>query len=212
MQKYCDELWVSTNYLVDKYQAKYQNWTVRQIPIRTAAKLQSNKQAVWVCYHGSAAHQLEFEWLQSLVGKLQQQTEQTWFEVFGDNAVLKQFRHVERVQVLHPMSWASYLDYTQSVQRDIGLVPLLPDPFNKARSICKFFDITRMGAVGIYSNVSPYDEFIEDGVDGFLVDNDEELWIEKINYLIQNPEVRKQMADNAQLRLQGMMEQDAIKE
>ncbi|MGK3539499.1 hypothetical protein ACSLOP_30130, partial [Escherichia coli] len=41
-----------------------------------------------------------------------------------------------------------------SQQADIGLAPLLMSKFNAARGGVKFYDFVRMGAAGIYSNVS----------------------------------------------------------
>lgn len=200
----CDEIWVSSQYLANKYAETWQ--AVRLITPFAIPELQQIKQPCWVCYHGSASHQSEFEWLAPLVTKLQKETEQIRFELFGDHSVLKQFRAVPRTSVIHPMSWENYLDYTQSVKRDIGLVPLLPDPFNSARSICKFYDLTRMGAVGIYSNVAPYKGFIEQGVDGFLLENNPEQWIKTIRYLVENPEVKEKMLKAAQDRVKKMME------
>lgn len=197
LTKQCHAFWVSTQYLLNKYHAH----NPQLIAPQTSPSLQNNQATTWICYHGTASHQAELAWLSNVISGLHKTTQNSRFEVFGNHDVLKQYRHIDRVQVVHPMSWANYLHYTQSVQRDIGLVPLLPEPFNAARSMCKFFDLTRMGAVGIYSKVTPYKEFIRHEVDGFLLDNDPALWIKTIQYLIDNPNITQQMQQQAQLRL-----------
>lgn len=197
LEKNCSEFWVSTPYLAQKYP----HWQARVLQPHPAEEIQQQHEAFWVCYHGSASHQDELTWLQPLVAQLQDKSKNTRFELFGDHAIYKSFRTSPRVQILHPMSWDNYLDYTQSVRRDVGLAPLLPNAFNAARSISKFLDMTRMGAVGLYSNVVPYCDFIRDGVDGFLLENNYKDWLDAIEYLQNNPEVRERMALAAQERV-----------
>ena len=57
------------------------------------------------------------------------------------------------------------------------------------------------GAVGIYSNTEPFADFINNNHDGILVDNDIELWNKKINYLLENLDLRNQLLLNAQKRI-----------
>jgi len=108
------------------------------------------------------------------------------------------------VSVVHPMSWSNYLAYTGSVLRDIGLAPLLPDPFNAARGPTKFFDFARMNAMGIYSDVEPYRSFVRNGVDGVLLDNDPVIWVRTIRELADQPSRRRQMAEAARQRALAM--------
>ena len=74
---------------------------------------------------------------------------------------------------------------------DIVLNPIFNSNFNNFRSPTKFFDITRLEAVGIYSNLKPFSEFINDNHDGILLDNNIDDWTEKISYLLDNSDVRK---------------------
>jgi hypothetical protein len=127
------------------------------------------------------------------------------FELFGTHAASKLLRRVPRVSVLHPMSWPNYLAFTATRKRDIALAPLLPGAFNAARGPTKFYDYARMGAVGLYSNVSPYREFVRHDVDGLLLDNEPAAWIEAVLALASDEHRRMAMAAAATQRARDDM-------
>lgn len=196
LEALCSEFWVSSPFLAEKYK----EWNPRLLAPRP---LMSNLLAVsgaTLCYHGTASHQAELNWLVPIIAAVQSRNPDTQFEVFGDHTVNKLYRDMPRASILHPMSWANYLSYTASVRRDIALAPLLPGPFNAGRGPTKFFDFARMGAVGIYSNVEPYRGFIRDGVDGLLLENDPDLWVRTMTILAGDEPLRRRMAEAARQR------------
>jgi hypothetical protein len=81
-----------------------------------------------------------------------------------------------------PSSWFEHLFKLGLESFSIALVPLGGDEdreniaFNECKSPIKFLNYTAMGTVGIYSKVEPYMGVIEDGIDGFLVDNNYQDW------------------------------------
>ena len=192
----CNEFWVSTPYLAQKYAA----WNPKLIEPRPARASLLAGPPVWVCYHGTASHQAELDWLLPLMQQVQAQAPGTRFEVFGDHAVYKRFRELPRVNVLHPMSWPNYLDYTAGVRREIALAPLRPSRFNAGRGPTKFFDFARMGAVGLYSDVPPYRGFVRDGVDGLLLPDDPAAWVQAIVALAADGPRRDRLAAAARER------------
>jgi hypothetical protein len=196
LQKLCDEIWVSTPYLAEKYA----HLQPKLLSPMLSGKTRENKAAVQVCYHGTASHQQEIDWLLPIISAVQSRTENIHFELFGSRKVAKTFRQLPRVSVLHQMSWTHYLAFTSMQKRDIALAPLLNNRFNAARGATKFYDYARMNAVGIYSNVQPYQGFIQDDVDGFLLDNQPEKWIEKIVDLANDVQKRQQMIQAIQNR------------
>jgi len=193
----CAEFWVSTAYLADKYAARR---PVLLSPVPTPAVM-ATYEAVVVCYHGTPNHRPEMEWLLSVIDAVQSRTTHVHFELFGAPAVNASLKRLPRVSVLQPMTWPNYLAFTASQRRDLGLAPLLPSLFNAARGPTKFFDYARMGAVGLYSDRSPYKGFVEDGVDGLLIPNDPARWAEVIIDLAGNAAKRKQMAAAVQERV-----------
>lgn len=196
IESLCNEFWVSTPYLAQKYAA----WNPKVIAPRPPRESLLAAPPVWVCYHGTASHQAELDWLLPLIQRVQTDAPATRFEVFGDHAVYKRFRELPRVNVLHPMTWPNYLDYTSGVQRQIALAPLLPSLFNAGRGPTKFFDFARMGAVGIYTDVEPYRGFVRDGIDGLLLPNDPAKWQRAIVDLAADVPRRQRMADTARER------------
>jgi hypothetical protein len=58
----------------------------------------------------------------------------------------------------------------------------------------KAFEIARLGAVGIYSDVSAYNGFVEHGEDGFVLPVDRQLWEEHIVLLLQDGALRQRLA------------------
>ena len=149
---------------------------------------------VRIAYHATAAHLAELRWLVGVVAAVQERCPNTLFEIFGDRAVRRLFLDVPRVVVLHPMSWPDYLAYASSCRCDIGLAPLLPSDTNAGRAPVKFFDMARIGAAGIFSDVPPYAGFVHDGVDGVLVRNESPAWSEEIARLVSSPTRRQQLA------------------
>ena len=97
----------------------------------------------------------------------------------------------------YPLDWETF--YLDTVVRkvDIVLNPIFNSNFNNFRSPTKFFDIARLEAVGIYSNLKPFSEFIHDNHDGILLDNNVDDWTEKISYLLDNSDVRERLLVNA---------------
>ena len=196
IERVSDEFWVSSQYLADKYQ----QWGAHVVRPKVTFSVQDA--TVWVCYHGTyETHRSEIDWLFSVMQQVQHNNDNTRFELSGDSSIYKRYRLMPRVSILHPMPWPNYLNYASSVKRDIGLVPLLPNEFNAARGPTKFFDMTRLGAVGIYSDVEPYSSFIRHGVDGFLLPNQAESWVELILSLSKDKELREQMLQAAQQRI-----------
>lgn len=190
LEEMCDEFWVGSVYLAEKYSALK---PLVVDPQPSVAALTASPHTS-VCYHGTASHQTEMAWLVPVMSALLGTSPKISFEIFGDHAVNRMFRDLPGVAVIHPMSWPNYLSFTAMVRRDIALAPLLPAAFNAGRGPTKFFDFARMGAVGIYSDVAPYRGFIRDKIDGLLLPNDPELWVKTIVDLAANPMLRQQMA------------------
>lgn len=167
------EWWFSTEALGHKYQ----ELRPRVLALAPPPSLCQPRPAVRVAYHGTASHAAELAWLRTVMAEVLARHPQVHFELFGDLAVNRLYRDLPRVSVLHPMRWESYLAYTATHRADIGLAPLLPQAFNAGRGAVKFFDHTRMGAVGLYARVPPYLGFVRDGVDGVLVGPEPADWV-----------------------------------
>jgi hypothetical protein len=193
--QYCDDIWVSTAYLAKKYV----HLNPEIVSAKPSRALLETRQPVKIAYHGSSSHREEKYWLRHIVEGVLQACPSASFEIFGEHDIYKYYRDLPRVSVLHPMSWQNYLAYTKTHQLDIGLAPLLDSDFNLARGPVKFYDFVRMGAVGVYSNRAPYSDFIEQNINGILLENDPQRWVDAITLLINKEKKRAELANNAKV-------------
>lgn len=146
-----------------------------------------------IFYHGTSSHLREMRWLRDVAAGVQTRLPGAVFEVLGDTRVRDVFRGVPRVRVLNHMEWPDFLEYTSTVRHCVGLAPLLPSPFNERRTHVKFYDITRCGAVGVYSDVPVFRPIVRQGHNGILAGADKAAWIEAIRALMADPRARQEM-------------------
>lgn len=178
-------LWVSTGELQRRYAGAGAR-VCAPVYLPSAATAAPALEPVYF-YHGSGAHRRELEWLVPVVRAVQERLPVARFEVFGDARVERLFRGIARVSVLRPLRWPDYLARAGHLRYAVGLAPLLDGPFNRARAHVKLFDITRLGAAGVYSPQPAYIDSVRDGVTGLLCDNDPQAWADAIVRLFEEP-------------------------
>lgn len=209
IQSSWSKLLVSTPYLAEKYSV-FTPRLLRPVasgPLLERSWLDLNDPAlstpsespdqVRICYHGTWSHRDDMKWLAPVIAEVQRRCPSTIFEVIGGDLVAQIFKGIPRVSVLPTMPWSDYLKHTQTVHQDIGLAPLRDTLFNRGRGPIKFFDYARSGAVGVYSAGPAFSGFVANDVDGFVLENDRTLWVEKIIELVNSPQLRQRMADAA---------------
>ena len=126
------------------------------------------------------------------------------FEIVGKKEVFELYRGLPRVTVVHTLKWPAYQTFLAIPGRHVGLNPLLDNPFNKARSYTKFFDITRSGAVGIYTPGCACASVVDHGQNGLLVDSDPDAWVAAILSLTQDEDYRQTLLRNAETTMREL--------
>lgn len=197
IERVSSAFWVSTAALAEKYRS----WSPMCVPPENGVQAGDASPCVSVCYHGTASHVQEQQWLLELVQQLQQASDRTHFFIVGDAALNQRFRVLPRVTVVHPMDWPGYLAYSRSHPMDIGLAPLLPSAFNAARGPTKFFDFARLGAAGIYADVPPYRGTVRHDEDGLLVPMVMQDWVDTILALVEDAPSRVRLLAAARARV-----------
>ena len=179
-----DKVWASTPIVAARFPPN--RVTVR--PPQPIAAPSSPRPWVTIFYHGTAAHRREHAFLLPIFEQLQQRSAHTVIEVSGDHAVYRMFRGVPRLRVIHPMPWPDYLIQLHAGRYDIGLVPLLDTPFNRARSAVKAIELASAGVRGIVSRRAPYtDQAQLPGI--YLAGDDPAEWLAQILRLAGGPSV-----------------------
>ncbi|MBR9911239.1 MAG: glycosyltransferase family 4 protein [Gammaproteobacteria bacterium] len=189
------ELWVSTDWLAQKY-AAWQPEVVQ--PGSPYAEVPPVKT---VFYHGSASHSAEIRWLYPVIESVLARDPQLCFEIIGDQKVRAIFAGLPRVHVVHPMRWPAYRAFISRSGRTIGLAPLLDQAFNRSRAPTKFFDITQAGAAGIYADHAVYRGRVEHRHNGLLVPMQVEAWADAILQLSNDEALRQSLLQQARAAL-----------
>ena len=195
---FINQIWVTNKLLGEKVKQKIPN---NNINIQLL-KLDYNqkyplKKSYKIAYLGTSSHTKELYWLKTLFEKLQQQRNDCLIEIYVNKKWRNYFRSVPRIKMSYPLDWETFFFDTTTGKVDIVLNPIFHSNFNNFRSPTKFFDITRLEAVGIYSNLKPFRGFINHNHDGILLDNNIDDWIEKISFLLDNSDVREKLFLNA---------------
>jgi len=79
---------------------------------------------------------------------------------------------------------------------DIGIMPLFDNEYSRGKGGYKILQYMAMGIPSIASPVGINKELIIDGENGFLASDSNE-WVEKLIYLLDNPEIRSNMGQAA---------------
>ncbi len=179
------------NYLDDSI------WQFKQ-PVRKASDA-----TVTIGYMGSDSHTPDLSIIASVLRELLAAYEgKLKLEVWG-TPLPSELQGVEGVS-WHPSPTNIYTDFVkffQTLEFDFVIAPLADNLFNRCKSGLKFLEYSAIGAPGVYSKLPPYEDIVIDGVTGFLAGTETE-WIEKLTRLIEEPELRQNMAVAAQQTVQ----------
>ena len=195
---FLNEIWVTNKLLAEKVKQKIpkNNININLLTLKHNQNIPLKK-IYKIAYLGTSSHTKELLWLKKLFEKIQLQRNDCLIEIYVNKKWRNYFRSVPRIKMSYPLDWETFFFDTTMGKVDIVLNPIFKSNFNNFRSPTKFFDITRLEAVGIYSNISPFCDFINDNHDGILLDNNIDDWIEKISYLLDNSDVRESLFLNA---------------
>lgn len=155
--------------------------------------------SVRILFMGTPTHKPDLDLISDVLTTIvEKYRERVSFVFCGINPPEKLARF-EKTQYI-PMGINDYRLFAnkmQDVEADIAIAPLVDNLFNRCKSSIKYLEYSAIGLPGVYSKVDPYSAIINNGEEGFLVENHDE-WIEKISILIEDPARRKEMARRAQ--------------
>ncbi len=199
---FINEIWVTNKLLAEKVKQKISTNKIEIKLLKLTPKQNFPKNNFYkIAYLGTSSHTKEFIWLKILFEKIQQNRKDCFFEIYVNKKWRNYFRSIPRIKMIYPMDWETFFLDTSLGKVDIVLNPIINSNFNNFRSPTKFFDTTRLKAVGIYSNTKPYSDFINNNQDGILLENNIDNWVDKISFLLDNKELRESLYLNALKRV-----------
>lgn len=179
--------WLLPNYLDDSL------WSFK-LPSR-----HSNKTGLVIGYMGSDTHLPDLEYvspvLQSILDRF---GESIGFKFWGGHPpdVIRSHPNVEWIPLELP-NYAEFASFFSQQECDIFIAPLIDSHFNRCKSPIKFLEYSSQGVPGVYSRVVPFESVVKHGENGFLA-SDLDEWGKYLVRLIENPDLRHQIAINAQ--------------
>jgi len=147
-------------------------------------------------------HSPEHRFLLPVVARVLERRPEVKIEVTESQRYALQWRKLPGVTVSPFRPWPEFRAYTAANPADIALVPLLPDRINVARSVTKRIDIARMGAAGVFSRSSVFEDDAEPGE--IFLPNDRDAWVDGIVRLIDDPALRARAAAATRLAVERL--------
>jgi len=93
--------------------------------------------------------------------------------------------------------YAAYARTLASAGIHVALAPLEDNSFNRAKSAIKWLEYSACHCAGVYADLPPYQQDVRDGENGFLAGSDPEIWFDRIDRLVRDPELRRRLAEAA---------------
>jgi|GEM_PF-798820 len=140
---------------------------------------------------------LVLEGLRSVLKKHQEKVE---FQLITDSDMSQAFAGLP-VKILAAKNEPETLDFNcwvDKIQWDIAIVPLENNPVTRCKSDLQFLEYSKLGIAGIYSLVPAYAQTITHQKTGYLVPNKTENWVETLELLIGEEQLRQKLGKQAQ--------------
>ncbi|MFH1005267.1 MAG: glycosyltransferase family 4 protein [Bacteroidota bacterium] len=179
------------NYLANYARQFNQNVIVIPTTIDTDyhKKFQSSKNDDKICIGWTGSHTTikHFERSLSVLKKLKEKFgNKIYFKVIGD------VNYENKKLEIRVNTWNLQNEIKELSEIDIGIMPLPDDEWAKGKCGLKGLQYMALEIPPVMSPVGVNTEIVQDGVNGFLADSDEE-WIEKISMLIESKDLRNKI-------------------
>ncbi len=166
-----------------------------------ARPIEKNKdEAVRIGLVGGSNSSFDFSQVVSVLKSIKEQHEgKTEIIIFGWNGRIRDVAVLENLDVTFVKSvrFTDYFEKLNSLSLDIALLPLTDQCYNThGRSPVRYFELSASGIPVIASDLPPFNLVIEDEETGLLAE-DEQEWLSQINRLIESPELRISLSENA---------------
>lgn len=199
----------------EKLLEKYANQEQRTILIEEPAvhivpfQLHEPSQPIRIGFAGSLDRSVDLE---TMLGSVLRNIKARYgshvqFEFFG--AIPSFAKDIQANVFPYCDSYEEYLEALGNRHWDIGLAPMPDTVFHACKHHIKYIEYAGIGAVGIYSDVSPYREIREKHYPGLYCSNEPEAWEKALCMLIENGQKREELRRAAYEWASNMLTIDA---
>ncbi|NJL51962.1 MAG: glycosyltransferase [Hydrococcus sp. SU_1_0] len=155
---------------------------------------------------GNSSHGEDLAMIQTVFEQLAQEQVKVRLLVIGGEPELEENPPDWYTRLSIPQGIESYQSFVPWFRKvaeecDLAIAPLVANEFNQYKSPLKFLQYSAVGLSAIYSQVTPYQEVVTQGVDGILVDNDPEAWHQAIVQCLNQQDNLTKLAHAAQKKV-----------
>lgn len=197
-----DYLWTTNQELANKYGVLCDKVFITNMPVTHFHNRKLvNKRDITIGFAGSIDHRTYFESLlyEPMKVILNRYDNNVKFEIFGFKPYYMHYFPIKYYD--YEEDYSTYRKKLIALDWDIGISPLQDSDFHSCKYFNKFLEYGSIRLPGIYSNVAPYKNIVENKVNGLLVDNTTKDWVCGLIDLIENYRSRHRIATNAYRQL-----------
>jgi glycosyltransferase involved in cell wall biosynthesis len=160
-------------------------------PLKTYPVQRERVTLGWIGDHGSI-HYLEK--MKPVFERIGERYPQAELKIVCDT-----FFDCDRIKVIKK-NWSSEGEVADLQGFDVGLMPLVDDPWSWGKCGLKIIQYQGVGVPVLCAPVGVNRDLVEDGVNGYYATTPSE-WEERLSFLIQHPELREQMGREGRKRV-----------
>ncbi|MFE3484831.1 glycosyltransferase [Streptomyces griseus] len=139
---------------------------------------------------GSATHNMDFDQVGDQLRQFLKRNHNTELHVIGNDYA--SWMRVPRQQARFT-PWVPGVDeFLRTIDYHVAIAPLRPHVFNQSKSALKAIEAGALGIPIVASAVRPYEDYVQDGLTGYLVRRDHE-WGAYLRALATDPGTRHEM-------------------
>ena len=202
----CDLIYASNHRLKSNLQKQFRSKRIFSGNIYGSYKILreyvlKKTNSVVVGYYGSVSHQMDLNLCIDSLVKVLSEYQDVKFELLGDFTLPQKLmeKYSNRITIYPKLNnYSDFMIFLSKTNWDIGISPLSEIKFRGNTSNTKWCEYTACGIPVIASNHSAYREVCANEC-GLLVEDNN--WYEKIKQLVDQPDYRKELIDNAQKKL-----------
>lgn len=189
LAEYNQHVVVLPNYLDDRV------WRLTP-PVR-----KSKKEPLVIGYMGTASHKPDLELIAPILLEIAQRDPERisfrFWAIEPPSQIRSFSQFIPTPRFSGNNEYRDFAAFFQEQSADIFIAPLAENQFNQCKSPIKFLEYSALGAPGVYSSLETYSGTVHHNVNGLLASAPEE-WSQGLTRLIEDEDLRVQLAENAQ--------------